>query len=607
MSTEGKKTSESPNLLFVAANPGINGKKDSGMDFPFRYDYAETGSSALEKIRFSPYDAIVVNISLPDMDGITLLKNIKIKYPLFPVIIAGKDLSTETLLKLINLGTDYCIPSDNYGSVSSVDIDRAIKDIGPKITAHRRFHDASEYSKRLADSIPITIFIIDENGSFEFINNPGMAKLELEEEEYRGKSLLDLLLPYDREVIGKFMSNAMTDSENTFEVVLRTGKGGEFHSMISLHSTEIYGDGTCFLGSVIDLTDIQESEKVLKENEIRLNLALEGGDIGIWDWDLTTNEMVFNEKWVEMLGYSPEELTGHADEWWYMIHPDDFSDVIRDTQKYIDGKTQKFDIEYRIRKKDGGYIWVSNEAKAPEKDENSVPIRLTGIQRDITEIKYFRDSLEKANKKLKLLSSITRHDILNQITAMILNLAILGDQVTNEESLRYIDKCLSISKSIQNQINFTRDYESIGINSPEWQNVAGVVGQAQKGIRFDAIEVDPVLESIEIYADPLLEKVFFNLFDNAIRHGEGLTCIKISLSDGDDGEKSIIVRDDGPGVPDAIKKLIFGQGYGRNTGFGLFLTKEILDLTGITITENGKPGQGARFEMALPPGGWRSV
>jgi signal transduction histidine kinase len=102
----------------------------------------------------------------------------------------------------------------------------------------------------------------------------------------------------------------------------------------------------------------------------------------------------------------------------------------------------------------------------------------------------------------------------------------------------------------------------------------------------------------------MFEKVLFNLFDNAIRHGEQVTEIRVSFrANGSDGV--LVVEDNGVGIARNIRDKIFLAGYGRNTGYGLFLAKEILDITGIGIAETGEEGTGARFEMTVPKWGYR--
>ena len=108
----------------------------------------------------------------------------------------------------------------------------------------------------------------------------------------------------------------------------------------------------------------------------------------------------------------------------------------------------------------------------------------------------------------------------------------------------------------------------------------------------------------EVFADPLIAKVFYNLMDNAVRYGGKITTILFTVQEsGDDCQ--IVCEDDGEGVPTEEKEKIFDRGFGKNTGLGLALSREILSLTGITIRETGEPGKGARFEMTVPKGMWR--
>ena len=116
--------------------------------------------------------------------------------------------------------------------------------------------------------------------------------------------------------------------------------------------------------------------------------------------------------------------------------------------------------------------------------------------------------------------------------------------------------------------------------------------------------------NIEIYADPLLKKVFFNLIDNSLRHnGAKMSYIRVTASQNPSkiDELVISVEDDGLGVGKEDKPHLFTKGFGKNTGLGLYLSKEILSITGLTIQETGEPGKGARFEILVPKGKYRKT
>jgi len=216
------------------------------------------------------------------------------------------------------------------------------------------------------------------------------------------------------------------------------------------------------------------------------------------------------------------------------------------------------------------------------------------------------EALRQANKKLNLLSSITRHDILNQLFALKGYLELSHDVIDNPEALReFIKKEQNATNTIEHQILFTKDYQDLGAAAPAWQNVNASIKEAvaRLPMRDVRVEVDP--KNPEIFADPLFLKVFYNLIDNALRYGgDQIKTIQISSQEIDTG-LLIVCEDDGIGISAEDKKRLFTQGFGKNTGLGLFLSREILAITGITITENGTPGKGARFEITVPKGAYR--
>ena len=167
-------------------------------------------------------------------------------------------------------------------------------------------------------------------------------------------------------------------------------------------------------------------------------------------------------------------------------------------------------------------------------------------------------------------------------------------------SADFLIKIKNAGDTIQRQIEFTRTYQDLGIQAPAWFRLDRILERSQPpGIVFTTL-----CTGFEIFADPMLEKVFFNLFDNAIRHGERVTSISVRCEPAGD-ELVIVVEDDGIGIPLNEKQKIFGKGFGKNTGYGLFLVREILAITNISIHETGKHGSGARFEITVPKAGFR--
>ncbi len=208
--------------------------------------------------------------------------------------------------------------------------------------------------------------------------------------------------------------------------------------------------------------------------------------------------------------------------------------------------------------------------------------------------------LELANRKLRLLSDITRHDLKNRLIALESYLVLLENTTDISKIQEIAHKIMKIAMSMQSQINFTKDYQDLGIAAPQWHNIHKLINRVEEQLDFKNVTLINKIKNIEVYSDPLLEKVFYNLFDNSLNYGEKISKIELYSSISPDG-LIIAITDDGIGIKDEEKKDIFSRGFGKNTGFGLFLSKEILSITGISIQEDGIPGNGACFEILVPP------
>jgi PAS domain S-box-containing protein len=223
--------------------------------------------------------------------------------------------------------------------------------------------------------------------------------------------------------------------------------------------------------------------------------------------------------------------------------------------------------------------------------------------RDLSSVHETADALRLANTKLNLLIGVTRHDVMNNLTVLMGYNDLLKHTVRDAQVLTVLGKEEVALQTIRHQIEFTREYYNLGVKSPVWQNVCDIATQAYSQF-VTTISFDCDTSDLEIYADPLLEKVFYNLFDNAIHHGERVLHIRLScVRKGAD--LLLIFSDDGIGILPENKERIFTRGFGKHTGLGLFLSREILAITHIEIAELGEYEKGAQFEFRIPSGYYR--
>jgi PAS domain S-box-containing protein len=230
--------------------------------------------------------------------------------------------------------------------------------------------------------------------------------------------------------------------------------------------------------------------------------------------------------------------------------------------------------------------------------------KVVHLATEITDCVRQERALRLANDKLALISNVTRHDLRNRLMGLQGYLR-MAERATEPERRARARRLISETIGAMEQIlSFAADYERVGLQEPEWQRLDEVLRSATGEVELDGIRLESETGGAEVLADPLLRKVFSNLIDNSIRYGETATRIRVSVRR--DGDALVVVfEDDGAGIPRDEKELIFWKGHGKNTGLGLYLTTQILSITGIGIRETGTLGIGARFELRCPPGTWR--
>ncbi|WP_321506607.1 ATP-binding protein [uncultured Methanoregula sp.] len=222
------------------------------------------------------------------------------------------------------------------------------------------------------------------------------------------------------------------------------------------------------------------------------------------------------------------------------------------------------------------------------------------IRQEIHERELLEIRLHQTETRLTFLNTITRQDILNQLTELSLDM----EHPAQSADIQKIKTAIAM---IHRQVKFIKEYQDIGVSPPEWQNVADTIMRARVGASLGKVTIDVEIQNIEIYADRLLEKAFFYMIDNALKHGgPNLTRIRFT-SQLLESSLMIVCEDDGAGIPPTKKGTLFPEEYGKHAGYGLFFVKQILAATGIMVREAGIPGKGARFEIHVPAGEYRKI
>ena len=479
-----------------------------------------------------------------------------------------------------------------------------LSDVTERRKAEYLVRKSEEKHRSLVEGISHIIFTTDTNGRFTYVSPVIQQVLGYTPEELVGKHFYLLVPSEQRHILGEKLKEAQGGKlgPNDF---LMLDKSGTIHWGRIVAQPLIAGDKIQGITGLIgDITDLKHIERALQESEEKLDLAIRGSGLGLWDWRVQTGEIVFNDRWAHILGYTLQELLPITiDTWTKRVHPDDLQRSNELHQNHFAGESPDYECEVRMMHKDGHWVWVLDRGMVTEWDKDKKPLRMTGTHLDISERKKAEEALRLANRKLNLLYSLARHDILNKVSILLGYIDRAKNLADNKTLLDYLDRLENSTKAIGKLIQFTRDYKDLGINPPQWFTVEDLMKDAASGLDLKGVILTVDVGAWEIYTDSQIIKVFQNIFENSRVHGKNVTEIRIECSKKDHG-LSMIIQDNGIGIPEELKREIFEPTM-MQRGLGLFIAKEILSITGLTIQETGEPGTGARFEIGIPIGCFR--
>ena len=392
-------------------------------------------------------------------------------------------------------------------------------DITGRKQAEEELRESEAKYRQLVENLNEGIWMVDEKAVTTFVN-PRMTKmLGYTKEEMLGKHLFSFMDEQGVQIATQKLALRRQGirEQHDFEFMHRDGT--RIYSRLETSPvTDLDGNYRGALAGVQDITENRRSEEALRETKEYLDKLISYANAPIIVWDPQRRITLFNAAFERLTGYKAEEVLGKD---LSMLFPEaSREDSLQKIESSVQGE-QWVSVEIHVLKRNGEErIVLWNFANIYSESSELQAVIAQG--QDITELKRTADALQLANRKLQLLSSITRHDILNQITVLQLYLELAKDHSVDTSSIEYLEKLESATKEIQRHVEFTRQYEKPKAVKPTWQAVSGAIARAS----FGKLPVRDECRGLFVYADPMLEKVFSNLMDNTIRHGERSTrCI----------------------------------------------------------------------------------
>jgi len=679
--------------------------------------FCSTAHAALEILEQESFDVIVSDYQMPVMDGISLLKEVRKRHERLPFILFTGRGREEVVIEAINNGADYYLQKGGDPVSQFTDLIHKIRSLYEKNAVENLARENERRFRKTLDRIHMVAFHLDEDGIVQYCNDYLLSLTGWTRDEFLHQNFFEVAVPPDlREMKKRLYKEAVSkesiSQHEEMKILLRSGEIRD----LDIINTDLRDEKGRFLGYMCIGEDVTEKKRVRNEalswKKRYEKLTARTGQIA-YEYDIDNDILLLDESASHVIGYTPDELRNGKELWLNIIHPDDYQNAF-DTFLWAVTESEEFDLSYRIRHKNGRYIWIQirgffdpapdtrskiigiitditreKEAeiallkseekfklyleKAPHlvfifdrngyisytnpageqltgytsaeitqmnifdfilpedleetqvifhkllergyahkkltlvgKNQNHIHVdadailleggEILGFCQDITENVVNEKKIAEISRKLRLLQSITRHDVMNVVTSIRGYMYLLNDFEDPAEKERISTTVIGLLKRIENLIHFSREYEQIGVHSPTWQNIADLI----EHIHASGIPVRYMIpKDLALYADPMLDHVFANLYHNSINHGGDVTEISCFMETDEQGIR-IIWEDNGVGIPSEEKDRIFILGYGKNSGFGLYFISEVLAMTGITITETGEYGKGARFEISVP-------
>jgi PAS domain S-box-containing protein len=486
-----------------------------------------------------------------------------------------------------------------------------LEDITERKRAEDALRESEKFLNNLIENIPDMIFVKDaRNLRFVRFNRAGENLLGFSREELYGKNDYDFFPAEEADFFAR-KDREVLDSRQVVDIpeerILTRMRGERILHTKKIPILNENGNPAFLMGISEDITERKMAEDAAGNARRRLDSTLKFIETivsaiptPLFYKDKEGRYIGVNDAFVEVMGFTPEFYRGKTvKELW----PDEYADKYREKDLELMKHPEKQVYEFKVIDKDGverPVIYGKNVFR----DESGQVAGIVGAFIDITERKRMENALQLARKKINLLNTVTFQDIHTAAFSISAYFELLKSHVADEKGKTFVERMVSANKKIVDTLTFAKNYQDMGVNPPRWHAVQQVFLLAISHLDFLHITRTVHAEGLEVYADPLLENVFFHLMQNVLRHGVCATEVKIGYEEKPDG-LILSIEDNGVGVPAEEKPMIFDRGYGKNHGLGLFLVREVLSITGMTIRETGKPGKGARFEITVPRGEYR--
>lgn len=256
--------------------------------------------------------------------------------------------------------------------------------------AQQFIEQSEDIFKVLTEESTQGISVADLDGNYIYVNPAFCQMMGYSEQELLQLTVFDMKAP--KQDHSSFEQTKNSKEKQAVQVNLQRKDGSIFPSEVIGKKINYKGQ-QCVLGTVQDISDRVVTHQALIESEYRYHSAMQVANDGVWDWNIKTGIVRFDERYYTMAGYEKDDFAFTLEEWQKRVHPDDFHITNKAMQQYIEGQANSYDVEFRFLRKDETYMWIRARGKIIERDEQSNPKRFIGTHSDISVQKQHEEKI----------------------------------------------------------------------------------------------------------------------------------------------------------------------------------------------------------------------
>jgi PAS domain S-box-containing protein len=591
----------------------------------FRVKSAQTLSTGVQCLQAETFDAVLLDLTLPDNKGLDTLTKLQAERPTIPIVVLGDADDDELAARAVRLGAqDYLIKT----TVDSHSLVRAVRYAIERKSVEEALRESEKKHRALLDAIPDMIFRVSADGRFlEFIPSKDIAPI-VPASEFLGKKIQDVLPREVAEQSIHFMERALQSGETQlFEYQLVVN--GATHYFEARQVRYRHGE---VLGIVRDVTESRKAAEALRASEARFRTMFQDAAVGMALVDMDGRPHESNPSLERMLGYGQQELRQMV--FTEFTHPEDAQRDMDLFKELVQGKRDHYEMEKRYLRKDGRVVWGHLNVSLV-RAAGGIPHYVIAMVEDITERKSTEDALRASEEQLRQaqrmeavgrLAGGVAHDFNNLLTAILGYTDFALDAMDEVSPLRA--DLLNVKKNGQRAAVLVRQLLAFSrrqVLQPEVLDLNHTVGNITKMLRrligehIELVTVpDPKLGNVQ--ADPgQIEQVIMNLGVNSrdampsggkltiktenVDVGEGYSCMGVLVRPGP--YVLLTVSDTGDGMDKDTQARVFEPFFttkekGKGTGLGLSTVYGIVKQSGGYIGVDSERGIGTTFKVYLP-------